>query len=304
MKTYIAIDIGKETLRVQSETEGFDIANSPEGYGKLMKRVTRPEDTVVVCEATGGYEKPLIRYLQERSVGVRLVNPKRVRAFANSMGQRAKTDPIDARMLLMFAKNNQLQPQEPSDKDIDLLAELMDRRGQLNNLLRQEKNRLEKNPPHTLPSIKKMIRHIEKEIDSIEKQIKELIERRHDLQHQFQIICSTSGVGQVTAWSIIAYMSEIIHMNRNQAVALAGIAPYNRDSGKSSAKRSIQEGRNKVRKALFMAAQSAAVHNPVIKTYVQQLRLRGKPYKCAIVAAMRKILIHIQQLLKNNRVSA
>ena len=106
------------------------------------------------------------------------------------------------------------------------------------------------------------------------------------------------GVGKVTAWTLMGYLSEMPHLGRNQLVALAGIAPYNRDSGKTSGKRSIWAGRAKVRKCLYMAAQTAAQHNPIIKPYVQGLIDRGKPYKCAIVAAMRKLLIHLQSLLK------
>jgi transposase len=114
---------------------------------------------------------------------------------------------------------------------------------------------------------------------------------------------SVSGVGEVTAWTVLTYLSEITEMGRNQLIAMAGVAPYNRDSGKKSGKRSIRGGRPKVRRALFMAAHTAAYSNAVIKPYVQGLMVRGKPYKCAIVAAMRKLLLHLQSLLKKAQIS-
>ena len=134
-------------------------------------------------------------------------------------------------------------------------------------------------------------------------QIRELIKKNEPLQAKTQILAAVKGVGEVTTWTLLAYLSEMTYVSRNQLVALAGLAPYNRDSGKSRSKRSIQGGRAKVRKCLYMAALTAARHNPVIKAYMEGLLARGKPYKCALVAAMRKLLIHLQSLLKKHQLA-
>lgn len=142
-------------------------------------------------------------------------------------------------------------------------------------------------------------RFIEKEIEAIDGRIRKIIESESSMQEASRTMQSVVGIGEVTAWAILAHLREITLVGRNQLVALAGIAPYDRDSGKSKGKRRIEGGRAKLRRCLYMAAQCAAVHNPHIKAYVDGLRARGKPYKCAIVAAMRKMLIHLRSLLKN-----
>src|SRR5690606_20871976 len=145
----------------------------------------------------------------------------------------------------------------------------------------------------------KMIRILEKEIAVIERQIGQIIQEDPVMRAHDEKMQSVVGVARITSWTILTFLPEITHVTRNELVALAGIAPFNKDSGKFKGKRRIKGGRAKVRKTLYMATQSAAVHNPHIKTYVDRLRERGKPYKCAIVAAMRKLLIHLQSLLKN-----
>jgi len=179
---------------------------------------------------------------------------------------------------------------------------LLDRRSHLAEQLAREKNRLQNSGRCIHASIAKMIGFVEKEIKAIEKSIRKIVESDAKLEAQAQIATSVVGVGEVTAWTLLANLSEIEHLSRNKIVALTGIAPFNSDSGKTSRKRRIQEGRAKVRKCLYVATKTAAVHNSVIKEYVDGLRARGKPYKCAIVAGMRKLLIHIQSLLKKHQI--
>ncbi len=174
----------------------------------------------------------------------------------------------------------------------------MDRRSQLSGHLAREKNRLHKSSAVIRESIKRMIALIEKEIEGIEEEISTLIAEDETFKNNSERLQSVKGVGEITALTLLAYLGEMTQVNRNQLVALAGLAPFNRDSGKRKAKRAIQGGRAKVRKCLYMAAQSAATHNPVIRDYVTALSERGKPDKCAIVAAMRKLLIHLQSILK------
>lgn len=296
---YIAIDISKHTLAVVSNRASKSYDYTPEGLNSLLLFIAKHEHPVVVCEATGGYEKRLMETLREHEIGVALVNPSRVRAFARSDGLKAKTDPIDAALLLRFAQSKGLTPSPSPSENQQTLQALMDRRSQLTEAIAREKNRLEKASKYVRKSIEKTIKFLEDELNEIDKQIEELLARDKAMSEQSDKIQSIKGVGRITAWSILAYLAEIIKLSRNQTVALAGIAPYDKDSGKHKGKRRIEGGRAKVRKCLYMAAQTAAIHNPVIKTYVEGLRKRGKPYKVAIVAAMRKLLIHIHSLIKN-----
>jgi transposase len=298
-KNYIAIDIAKDSLAVASDSFNGSFPYTDSGLNKLLKKIAVLNSPLVVCEATGGYERKLMSLLFEKEIPVALVNPARVRAFAKSEGTKAKTDPIDAQMLLRFAESKDLRPTPAPSEQQQSLQALMDRRSQLTESLAREKNRLQKSPKSVRKSIEKMIAFIEKELKALEEEIQKVIESDEAMNQQNLTMQSVSGIGETTAWSILAYLGEITSLGRNQLVALAGVAPYNKDSGKFKGKRRIEGGRAKVRKCLYMAAQSAAVHNPHIKSYVDGLRARGKPYKCAIVAAMRKLLIHLQSLLKN-----
>lgn len=300
---YVAIDVSKETLQIQDDHCSFATDNTPKGYRKLLGHLKACSHPLVVFEASGGYERGLCQFLHKEGIPLAMLNPARVRDFARSEGVRAKTDPIDTRMILAFAKSKAVRPMKAPSENCIKLAALLDRRGHLVEQLAREKNRLQNSENVILRSIKKMIKILEKEIASIDKAIDDLVGCDPVLKTRSEIIQSVKGVGKITAWTILASLGEIEHLNRNQIVALAGIAPFNRDSGKFSGKRSICGGRAKVRNCLYMAAHSAATCNPVIAPYVQGLRQRGKPYKCAIVAAMRKLLIHIQSLLKKSQLS-
>ncbi len=296
---YIAIDIAKDTLQVQIDERQQSFTYDAAGLKALIGAIAPHMPATVVCEATGGYERALMNLLFEKDIPVALVNPARVRAFARSEGVKAKSDPIDTRMLLRFARYKQPAPTKaPKPEEAELVA-LLDRHDQLSGHLAREKNRLQKSPATIERSIKKMIRFIEKELEAIDNRIRKLVESESSMRERSRIMQSVVGVGEITAWSILGQLREITAVGRNQAVALAGIAPYDRDSGKFKGKRRIEGGRAKVRRCLYMAAQSAAVHNPHIKAYVDGLRARGKAYKSAIVAAMRKLLLHLQSLLRN-----
>lgn len=299
---YIAIDIAKETLQVQSDLQSLSLIYNQDGLKQLRAFIKQHKNPVIIAEATGGYERPLMSMLFKYNITVALINPRLARAFAVSEGIKAKTDPIDAYMLLRFAKEKSPRPTEHVGAQREELAALMDRRSQLNEHITKEKNRLDKSPKSICSSIRKTIRFFEEELSLIEGRITKLIDSNEEMQSQCNKMQEVCGVGPNTAWSILAYLSEITSLNRNQIVALAGLAPYNRDSGKFKGKRCIQGGRAKVRNTLYMAAQTAAIHNPTIKTYVDRLRNeKGKPYKCAMTAAMRKILVHLQSLLKKQQ---
>lgn len=298
MKNYIAIDIAKDTLQVQSESDAFCVANNERGIAELLGKIDR-ETAHVVCEATGGYERLLVQTMHDQDVTVSLINAARARAFANSDGLKAKTDAIDAQSLLEFAQQKNPRPTEPQTAAQRQLRDLLDRRSHLTEQIAREKNRLQKSSKSTRKSIERMIKFVEGELKKIEKEIEQCTEEDDELKAKRECLESITGVGKTTALTVLAYLSEIETLGRGPVAALAGVAPFNRDSGKFQGKRRIQGGRAQVRKCLFMAAQSAARYNPTIKAYVQGLRARGKSYKSAITAAMRKILLHMKTLLNN-----
>lgn len=300
---YIAIDVSKDTLHARDNGRQFAIDNDKKGLRTLLKHLGKFDNPLVAFEATGGYERPLMTCLRDKTIPYARINPARVRAFACSEGIKAKTDPIDSEMILRFAESKAVQPSRiPSGESVNLAA-LLDRRSHLSEQIAREKNRLQNSEPAIHKHIERMISFVDEEIRTIDAEIEKLVESTPFLKSRSQIMRSVKGVGKVTAWTMLAQFDEILLLNRNQLVALAGIAPFNNDSGAFSGKRRIQGGRAKLRKCLYMAAHTAARCNPVIKPYVQRLRDRGKPYKCAIVAAMRKLLIHIQSLIRKSELS-
>jgi transposase len=300
---YVAIDVSKATLQVQDDKKAFTVENNSIGHRKLLVHLKGCQKPLVVYEASGGYERELAAFLGKSAIPQAMLNPARVRDFARSEGVRAKTDPIDTRMILAFAKSKALEAIDPPSQESLKLAALLDRREHLVEQMAREKNRLQNSEALIHPSIKRMMKILEKEIAVMDKAISQLVDSTPLLKSRSLTMQSVKGVGKVTAWTLLAYLTEMDHLDRNKLVALAGLAPFNRDSGKMSGRRSIQGGRAKVRKCLYMAAHTAASCNPVISAYVQGLRDRGKPYKCAIVAAMRKLLIHLQCLIKKSQLS-
>lgn len=300
----IAIDVAKDSLEVRTDNDSFSLENSLRGFKALLRKVPPKPGLLVVFEATGGYERALAEFLHERKVSLCIINPRLVRSFAISEGIKAKTDPIDAEMIYRFAKSKSLRLTPAPAASQRELSDLLDRRSQLSEFLAREQNRIQKALSKALlTSLRRNIKALEKEMALIEKHIRALVDGSPVLKKHCLLITSVKGVGNITAWTLLAQLPEITSLSRNQLVALAGVAPFNNDSGKSSGRRSIYGGRAKIRRVLFMAAKSAARFNPVIRPYVEGLLVRGKPYKCAITAAIRKLLIHVHSLLKNSELS-
>lgn len=302
---YLAVDVAKDELHCRSQTQRLRASNEARGHGQIVAAARKLVAPCVVLEATGGYERRLLACLRAEGLPAIVVNPRRLRAFAISEGVHAKTDPIDAEMLRRIAEQKQLQPlATPAEGNIALAA-LMDRRAHLVDALAREKNRDQNGPedPFIRKSRRESLRWHERQIDKIEQEIRQRIAADPTLHTPCRALLAIKGVGEITAWSILAYLPEITQLKRNQAVALAGLAPYNRDSGKKQGLRCIHAGRAKVRKALYMAAVTAAQHNPIIKAFVTSLIQKGKPAKVAYTAAMRKLIIHIRATLINTQIS-
>ena len=300
---YIGVDISKARLDVHEPGKAHAAyPNDKAGIARLVKALTSLGGQAhVICEPTGGYERPLADALWKAGIAVSLVNPRQVRDFARSRGLLAKTDKLDAKVLSDYGATNKpaatAQPSAASEE----LTELVDRLGQLNATRTQERNRLEKNPQSK--TVKKdeqsLLRDLEKHIAAIQKEIAALIARNDHLCSKAERMKEIKGVGEVTAASMLAYMPELGTLSRNQAAALAGLAPINCDSGKMHGQRHIHGGRAKARKALYMAAVNMCVFNHICRAKYQRLVERGKSKKLAITAIMRHLIVLLNSAIKN-----
>ena len=294
--TPVAVDVSKATLEVKSRFFALSVSNDEKGIRKLLKEIRKLENPLVVCEATGGYERTLIRSMHANGIAVCRANPARIRAFAGSEGMKAKTDKLDAELILRYAEEKKLRELPPPHPAMERLRNLLNRREQIVNMAAKEKNRLQNQPKELHVSFRRILRQLEREKERIEAEIRSLLEGK--LRERYECLISITGVGEVCAAYVLGFLGEIERLGRNQIVALAGLAPYNRDSGAFRGKRRISGGRAKVRQKLFMAATTATRFNPVIRDYFESLIARGKPYKVAMVAAMRKLLIHMWSELR------
>lgn len=297
---HLGIDIAKDTLEVAGPGLRLTVPNTAEGHGQLLAAAQALRSPVhFVCEATGGYERRLLAFLLLQDCAVSLLHPNWVRAFARSTGQRAKTDRIDAQLLADYGRLHQ-PPAEP--KPTELLQELSDivrRRAQLARLLGvQRTQRQQLHHPKLIKQLDRLIATLEAQIGELDTQLDALVERDGVLAERCRRLCQVEGVGQTTAVNLIAELPELGHLNRARIAALAGLAPYNHDTGTHTGLRHIHGGRYQVRRALYMAALTAVRCNPVLGPYYRQLRARGKLHRVAIVAVMRKLLVHLNQLLR------
>jgi len=257
----------------------------------------------IVLESSGGYEHLAIRTLEKFGYFVWLVDPKRIRCFVASQGMRAKTDKIDARMIAMFAAQN--KPDYKAKKQTSKhneLRELVRRKSDLIKMVGMEKKRL-KNPrlTHCKKEISEHIVFMEKQIDKIKTMITNLINNNDDWSRKVEIAKSIPGVGDATAQAVISEIPEIGQLTEKQVAALVGVAPYPRESGSFVGKASIDGGRFLIRNAVYMSALVCAYHNPDLKEFFVRLKSKGKKGKVALVAVMRKLVILINVLVRDNR---
>ncbi len=298
--TYLAIDIAKDQLQIQIGPRSLVLENNPTGFAKLKKVLSKVDHPHVVFEATGGYERELMHFLFAAGIVLSRVNPSRIHCFGGSLGIKSKSDPIDARLILRYAETIKPQGDRAPEPARVELGHCMDRHHQLSELLAREKNRLQMAPGYMRESHQRMIEYIETELSLVDSRMDALVQENDRLREADKVLQSIKGIGPVNSRSILAYLGEIDHLSRNEVVALAGLAPFIKESSTIKRKRKIQGGRAKIRKSLFMAARCAAKHNPVIRPYVEQQLARGKAKKSTMVAAMRKLLIHIHSLLKKS----
>ena len=296
---WIGVDVSKKYLDVFSPCLGaFRIDNAPEGFAALAAKMASVAPCVVM-EATGGYETPLLKALNERGIRASVVNPARVRDFAKGTGQLAKTDAIDARILSIYGAFKKPAPTPlPSSMRAEL-AELLAYRGQIVTEITARTAQLRHIQSLPLKArAEDAIAKLKAERKGIEADIETLIEAHEDLARTYAILTSVPGVGLVVAATLITGLPELGHLSRRQIASLAGLAPFPRESGQRKGYRAIRGGRAEVRHALFNAARVGARFNPKLKTFCERLAAKSKPGKVILVAAMRKLLTILNAMLK------
>jgi transposase len=301
--SFVGIDISKHKLDVarRPDAQRREFTYDAEGLKALIDTLKSWGPVFVVVEATGGLERAVVAELASTDIEVAVVNPRQVRNFAKGVGKLAKTDPIDTDVLALFAEVvRPAASQKVSQKQAEL-QELVTRRQQLIALRVAETNRQgTASAKLARRSLEKMLKTIHSQIAALDEAIVQMVRSDDDWRHKAELLESVPGVGEVSSCHLLAALPELGKLNREQIVALAGLAPYNHDSGKLKGKRSIWGGRAEVRQALYMAALSARNHNPTIRRFAQRLETAGKAFKVVLTACMRKLLIILNTMVKNN----
>jgi len=298
----IGIDTGKDQLDIFADTsqELFTCDNRPKDLRRLAKQLEGMNPQLIVLEASGGYERAAVTAFSELSLPVAVVYPKRVRQFARGLGIIAKTDKIDARVIAYYARVADPAPTPPKTSELSALEALTSRRAQLIEMRLSEQNRIELAHPSIQKEIKHHVAWIERQIDKTEAEIERQIRESNTWRQTDELLRSVPGVGAVLSSTLITDMPELGSLTSKEVAALAGVAPFPRESGRWKGKRICQGGRYQVRRVLYMATIAATRFNPVIKNLYDRLCQRGKPKKLAIIACARKLLVILNAMTKNN----
>lgn len=297
---FVGVDVAKATLEVAVRPSGEQatVAQDERGLGQLVTRLRAVRPTLIVLEATGGYERPVVRALVEARFPVVVVNPRSVRDFAKATGQLAKTDQIDARVLARFAEQVRPPVRPWPTAATQEVSALLARRRQLLEMRTAEQNRREHTSGMIRERIEAHLAWLTAELAQVDHELDQTIRQSPVWREQEDLLKSVPGIGPVVARTLLAALPELGTLTRKQVAALAGVAPLNHDSGTVRGHRSVWGGRPVVRGALYMAAVVATKWNPVIRAFYQRLRAAGKRAKVALVACMRKLLTIVNALLR------
>lgn len=301
---FVGIDVSKSWVDVQVRPDGlaFRCLTEADGVAELVRRLAPLRPRLIVLEASGGYESLVAVSLAEAGLPVAVVNPRQVRKFAEALGQLAKTDAIDARVIAHFAEAVCPPPRPLPDAMLTQLQDLLARRRQLVIMINAEKQRLATaENPITRRSCAALLKSLAAERTRIDRAIDKLIQASPLWCKKRDVLTSVPGVGDVVARTLIAELPELGTLNRHQVAALAGLAPFSRDSGRRRGKRVIRAGRVQVRAPLYMACLVAIQHNPPLRAFYRRLRAAGKPARLALVAVMRKLLTILNAMLRDHK---
>jgi transposase len=302
-RPFVGIDVSKEFLDSarSDHPHPWRVANAPAAIAALTDELRKLQPACIVVESTGGLERPLLEALLDAGLPVALVNPGNVRHLAKGLGILAKTDAIDARVLARFAElaaPRLLEKRSPMQAELEALVTC---RRQLVKTRTEQTNRLGATASKTArKALSAVVTTLQKQIDKLDKQIRDHIDSDDQWKHLDEIIQSAPGAGTVLAATLVANVPELGKLDNRELTALIGVAPFNRDSGRFKGKRAIRGGRADVRSTLFMATVAAMRCNPVIKTFGDRLLTAGKLWKVAVVACMRKFLILINAMVREN----
>lgn len=298
---FIGIDVSKDHLDIfhYPDGESYSIKNSEQEIIQLAKILKDQHPTLIVMEATAGMEILPATLLAQTGLSVAIVNPRQVRYFARSKGILAKTDRIDACVLAQFAQAVRPPKRPIADQNTRNLRALVNRRHQISQMLVSERNRKRFSEEITREHIQLHIDWLLQEKKQVEEEIQKMIREDAAWNEKSELIRSIPGIGPVSASTILASLPELGTLNRKQIAALVGVAPFNRDSGHMKGKRCIWGGRAQVRSVLFMATLAAMRHNPIISEFFDRLTSNGKPYKVAMIACCRKLLVILNAMMAN-----
>ena len=293
-----AIDVGKNQLDVALGSNGelFSEPNQARAITRLAKRLAELGCARVLIEG-GSYQNVLVAALRAAELPVVIINPRRVREFAKSIGQLAKTDHIDARVLALYGERIQPPVRELPDEQNQALRGLWVRREQLIEMLVMEENRLEHAPKALHRSLRAHIDYLRKQIKQADNDLDRAV-RNSALWDKYQLLSSVPGVGPVLSVALLSDLPELGRLNRREIAALAGVAPFNCDSGRLHGQRKIQGGRKRLRRVLYSATVASVRCNPVLRPFYLRLRATGKPAKVALVATMHKMILILNAMLK------
>lgn len=310
---FVGIDVSKDVLDVATragEMNPFQVRRDEAGLTELVQRLVSAENKVrlIVLEATGGFERDVVAVLAAAGLPVAVVNPRCVRDFARSLGKLAKTDSIDAAVLAHYAEVVEPAAQPIPDALSREIEALLTRRRQVIQALVSERNRrgglllqrLTGPGKRVMESLSRSIEWLEKELASLDDDLDDTIKNSVLWREKDDLLQSVKGVGPIVSRTLLGYMPELGRLNRKQIAALAGLAPYNNDSGTRSGKRSIWGGRAEVRSVLYMAAVTAIRWNTVLADFFRRLVAAGKPKKVALTAVMRKLLTHLNAMMRGH----
>lgn len=301
-ETYVGIDVSKDSLEVALRPSGTvqSFRNDEEGIAEILQLLRPQQPALIVLEATGKYERQMARALAVEGQPFNVINPRQARAFARATGILAKTDRIDALLLARFAETLRPEARSLKDEQTEALGELVTRRRQIVEMITAEKNR------HALATEKRVrrdiqvhIRWMEKRLDDINDDIDQWIRQSPLWREKDKLLQSVTGVGPVLASTILGSLPELGTLNRKQIAALVGVAPFNRESGRHKGKQKIQGGRSAVRSVLYMGTVAGIRSNPVLRSFYERLVAKGKPKKLALTACMRKLLVILNTMIKN-----
>jgi transposase len=300
---YVGIDVSKARLDVHVRPSGaaFVVARDDKGLAELVERLRAIAARLIAVEATGDYETVVAAAIGGAGLPLAVVNPAQVRHYAQALGKRAKTDPIDAETIARFAEATHPEPRAMADEATQALAELVTRRRQIIGMMVAERQRATRLPKRLRKSCERVVRMLEKELAALDIDIDTTVRGSPAWRATEDLLASVPGVGSITARALIAELPELGRLDRRSLASLVGVAPFTQQSGQWRGKAFIAGGRRSVRAALFVATMAAVRHNPAIRDFRQRLLAAGKPKMVAMIACMRKLLTILNAIARDQK---